>query len=156
MCKKTKTKRKALNIEAMKTRVFLTTLMIVLMTGFTSLESNARVRNSTMISFLEDATEEEFTLEPWMVNDHYWMCVENNCLARDWDKAPELESWMTDGVRWDVHELMSTEKDENLHLEPWMSGDSGMWSRNTGINQGKDQPLVLEEWMTSDASWVQK
>lgn len=147
---------KSKNNKAMKTKVFLTTVIIILITVFTYVDSTARVRHSMMTSFLVNDTEEGMTLEPWMVNDHYWMCIENNCLARDWDKAPELESWMTNGVEWDINEMITMVKDETLHLEPWMSGNEGIWTSKTSTAQEKDRDLVLEEWMTSEASWIQK
>ncbi len=135
----------------MKTKIFLTILAISL-TFCVASGASRKNMNSSSSMYLEYASELELTIENWMVNDLYWKCIENNCLAREWDHSLGLENWMTDGSGWEATLLTATEREEKLVLENWMT-DERIWEDKNGERENPDGELVLESWMTGTDFW---
>jgi hypothetical protein len=135
----------------MKTRIFLTILAISL-TFCVASGASRKNMNSSTLNYLEYASEQELTIENWMVNDLYWKCIENNCLAREWDHSLELEKWMTDGPEWEAALVTATEREEELVLENWMT-DERVWKERNRGGENPDGELVLESWMTGTDFW---
>ncbi len=135
----------------MKTKIFLTVLAISLTTCFASGVSRKNM-NSFSSTYLEYASEQDLTIENWMVNDLYWKCIENNCLAREWDHSLELESWMINGSEWESALFSAPEREEKLVLENWMT-DERVWEERNGGGENPDGELVLESWMTGSDFW---
>ena len=105
----------------MKTRVFFSTLVLLIASYLLSGAATAKGREARTVIHVESATDAELTIENWMVNECYWKCMEFNCLARDYDEALELESWMTDASLWANPAGFVAEKESPLELEAWMT-----------------------------------
>ncbi len=90
----------------------------------------------------EKAEEQELVLENWMVNDCYWKCIKNNCLARDYDEPLCLEDWMTNERVWECAALACPEQEKPLQTECWMSCDY-FWKKPE-LRQGVAEAPVSE------------
>ena len=110
----------------MKARSLFFVLILLISSFAMSAATNHRVRETIAAVYSKVETEEELTLETWMVSECYWKCQEINCMRRDYDHALELESWMTDQKTWDWTVLMAVEKEDTLKLEGWMT-ESNKW-----------------------------
>lgn len=135
----------------MKTKIYLTILAISLTFCVASGASRKNMNSSSSI-YLEYASEQGLTIENWMVNELYWKCIGNNCLARECDYSLYLEKWMTDGPEWEATLFTATEREEKLVLENWMT-DKRVWEERNGGGENPDGELVLESWMTGTDVW---
>lgn len=137
----------------MKTRIFLTAVVLFLTTFLNAEALNAKGKSTdAFINHFVEATDAELSLENWMVNECYWKCMEFNCLSRDFDQTLVLEPWMTNVGRWEFDACVPVDAETPKNLESWMT-DIESWEANNQFPAAQESPLGLESWMTDGKVW---
>lgn len=136
----------------MKTRIFLTTLLLFSTIVVFAGAVNARGRETAMVLKHELLADETLQLENWMVNECYWKCMQFNCFSRDYDSPAELEGWMADISGWEVAALTPAAAETGQVLESWMTRTES-WDVYPYMQAEADSSLGLEPWMIDQETW---
>jgi hypothetical protein len=110
--------------KAMKTRILVSTTLIIFASIVVAGASNSRVKNARSANISENSTDQELEIEAWMVSDFYWNSANHNNLGRDWDQDLVLENWMTSVEGWETDALIPVDREVSLKIEPWMKDES--------------------------------
>jgi hypothetical protein len=122
-----KTKDRKMKIsdnKAMKTRILVSTLLIILASFIVAGASNSRIKNARPENISMNSADQELEIEAWMISDFYWNSVNHSSLERVWDHALVLEDWMTSVEGWETDMLIPVDREVSLRIEPWMKDES--------------------------------
>ncbi len=108
----------------MKTRILVSTMLIILASCVVAEASNSRMKNMRFANISANSADQELEIEAWMVSDLYWNSLNHNSLGRDWDQALILENWMMSIEGWETDTLIPVDQEASLKIEPWMKEGS--------------------------------